>query len=82
VGTDGSIVVCICNLSPVPRTGFRVGLPVAGSYSEVINTDAGAYGGSNIGNMGTVEAHPVSWHGLDHSSVVTLPPLATIWLRR
>ncbi len=81
VGADGSILVCISNLSPVPRTGFRVGLPVGGSYGEVINTDAGAYGGSNLGNMGTVEAHPMSWHGLDHSSQVTLPPLATIWLR-
>jgi 1,4-alpha-glucan branching enzyme len=82
VGADGGIVVCICNLSPVPRTGFRVGLPVAGSYSEVINTDAASYGGNNLGNMGIVEAVPESWHGLDHSALLTLPPLATIWLRR
>jgi 1,4-alpha-glucan branching enzyme len=82
VGADGGVVVCICNLSPVPRTGFRVGLPVAGSYSEVINTDAAAYGGNNLGNMGMVEAVPESWHGLDHSALLTLPPLATIWLRR
>jgi 1,4-alpha-glucan branching enzyme len=82
VGADGGIVVCICNLSPVPRTGFRVGLPVAGSYSEVINTDAASYGGNNLGNMGIVEAAPESWHGLDHSALLTLPPLATIWLRR
>jgi 1,4-alpha-glucan branching enzyme len=82
VGADGGIVVCICNLSPVPRTGFRVGLPVAGNYSEVINTDAASYGGSNLGNMGIVEAVPQSWHGLGHSALLTLPPLATIWLRR
>jgi 1,4-alpha-glucan branching enzyme len=82
MGADGGIVVCICNLSPVPRTGFRVGLPVAGSYSEVINTDAASYGGNNLGNMGIVEAVPESWHGLDHSALLTLPPLATIWLRR
>jgi 1,4-alpha-glucan branching enzyme len=82
VGADGGILVCICNLSPVPRTGFRVGLPVAGSYSEVINTDAASYGGNNLGNMGIVEAVPESWHGLDHSALLTLPPLATIWLRR
>jgi 1,4-alpha-glucan branching enzyme len=73
-------VVCICNLAPVPRTGFRVGLPKGGSYTEVVNTDAEAYGGTNVGNMGKVTAEAVPWHGLEHSAMVTLPPLGTIWL--
>jgi 1,4-alpha-glucan branching enzyme len=73
-------LVCIANLSPVPRTGFRVGLPKAGMFEEVINTDARAYGGSNVGNMGLVEAKPVPWHGLDHSAMLTLPPVGVVWL--
>jgi 1,4-alpha-glucan branching enzyme len=73
-------VVCICNLAPVPRTGFRVGLPKGGNYTEVVNTDAEVYGGTNVGNMGKVTAEAVPWHGLEHSAMVTLPPLGTIWL--
>ncbi len=46
-----------------------------------MNTDAGAYGGSNVGNLGTITAEPVPWHGLDHSAVVTLPPLGVVWFR-
>ena len=74
-------LVCIANLSPVVRDGFRVGLPKQGPFTEVLNTDAGTYGGSNIGNMGVVEAKPVSWHGLPHSAMITLPPLGVVWLR-
>jgi 1,4-alpha-glucan branching enzyme len=73
-------LVCISNLSPVPRYGFRVGLPKAGTYTEVLNTDAENYGGGNVGNMGKVKAEKTAWHGLDHSAMVTLPPLGTIWL--
>jgi 1,4-alpha-glucan branching enzyme len=73
-------LVCIANLSPVPQTGFRVGLPKAGTFEEVINTDADEYGGSNVGNMGSVEAKPVPWHGLDHSAMLTLPPVGVVWL--
>ena len=73
-------LACICNLSPVPRSGFRVGLPAPGTYKEVLNTDAEAYGGTNVGNMGKVVAEPTPWHGLDHSAMITLPPLGTVWL--
>jgi 1,4-alpha-glucan branching enzyme len=78
-GTDH--LVCVCNLSPIPRTGFRLGLPSSGNYIEVVNSDAAVYGGTNMGNMGTVVAEKESWHGLDHSAVLTLPPLGVIWLR-
>ena len=74
-------LVCIANLSPIPRDGFRVGLPKGGRFDEVINTDGAPYGGSNIGNMGVVEAKPVPWHGLEHSAMLTLPPLGVVWLR-
>ena len=74
-------LVCVCNLSPIPRTGFRLGLPQGGNYFEVVNSDAAVYGGTNMGNMGTVVAEDEPWHGLDHSAVITLPPLGVIWLR-
>ncbi len=74
-------LVCVCNLAPIPRTGFRVGLPKAGTYKEVINTDAETYGGTNVGNMGQVVAEKTPWHGLDHSAMITLPPLGTVWLQ-
>jgi 1,4-alpha-glucan branching enzyme len=74
-------LVCIANLSPIPRYNFRVGLPTKGEYTEVLNTDSESYGGSNVGNLGVVEAEPVPWHGLNHSAMVALPPLAVLWLR-
>src|SRR4051812_7987037 len=57
-GSEGgeSVLACICNLTPVPREGYRVGLPRSGRWKETLNTDSAHYGGSNIGNMGSVEA--------------------------
>ena len=74
-------LVCIANLAPIPRTGFRVGLPRKGRYEEVLNTDANDYGGSGVGNLGSVVAEATPWHGLDHSALLTLPPLGVVWLR-
>ena len=74
-------LVCVANLSAVAHEGFRVGLPKDGSYTEVVNTDAGVYGGTNTGNMGKVEAKKIPWHGLDHSCTLTLPPLGVLWLK-
>ncbi|CAN5198758.1 1,4-alpha-glucan branching protein GlgB [soil metagenome] len=73
-------LVCVANFSPLPRHGMRVGLPGAGRYDEVVNTDAAAYGGGNVGNRGAVRAEPSAWHGLPASAAVTVPPLATLWL--
>jgi 1,4-alpha-glucan branching enzyme len=78
--TDERHLVCVANLSPIPRHGFRIGLPSSGPYQEVLNTDADTYGGTNIGNMGEVKPEHVAWHGLDHSALITLPPLAVLWL--
>ena len=76
----GRCLACVANLAPVPRPGFRIGLPRGGAWREVINTDAEAYGGGNQGNAGVVEAGDRPWHGLPHSASMTLPPLATVWL--
>ena len=78
---DGKPVVCIANLAPVPRDGYRVGLPLAGRWEEVVNTDSTYYGGTGVGNMGAVEAAERSWHDQPYSAEVTLPPLSVIWLR-
>jgi 1,4-alpha-glucan branching enzyme len=77
---DTEPVVVVCNLSPVPRENYRVGLPRSGAWTEVLNTDADVYGGSNIGNMGGVEADPQPWHNQQFSAAVTLPPLGVVWL--
>lgn len=74
--------VCVSNMSPLARTGYRLGLPIGGDWDEVLNTDATEFGGSGVGNLGTVTAHPLPRHGLPFSADVTLPPLSTLWLRR
>jgi 1,4-alpha-glucan branching enzyme len=79
-GASGEPLVCLCNFSPVPRVDYRVGLPRAGRWTEVLNTDAGTYGGGNVGNLGGVEAEEIGWDGQSASARVTLPPLATVWL--
>jgi 1,4-alpha-glucan branching enzyme len=78
---DGQdVVVCVCNLSPVPRPGYRLGLPRPGRWVELVNSDSSFYGGSNTGNLDGVETQPTPWHDLPQSAEVTLPPLATVWL--
>jgi 1,4-alpha-glucan branching enzyme len=74
-------VVVACNFTPVPRHGYRVGVPAPGFYREVINTDGAVYGGSNLGNGGGVPAEPTPWQGQPHSVLLTLPPLATLLLK-
>jgi len=81
VSADGERwLVCIANLSPVVREEWRVGLPVGGRWREVVNTDSRFYGGSDVGNGWGVEADGEPWMEQPSSALVTLPPLATIWL--
>jgi 1,4-alpha-glucan branching enzyme len=76
---DGSDpILVILNLTPVFRTGYRVGLPVAGRWEEICNTDAEFYSGSNQGNLGGVEAESMPQHGLPYSAGFTLPPLSLV----
>jgi 1,4-alpha-glucan branching enzyme len=72
-------IVCVCNLSPVPRVGYRLGLPRPGFYKELLNTDSALYAGSNMGNAGGVQAEAHPWREFAWSAPVTLPPLATVW---
>jgi len=81
LSADGSrALACVCNLSPVPREGYRLGLPHGGRWREALNTDSELYGGSNVGNLGGVEAEPSPWHGQPWSAELVLPPLAVVWL--
>ncbi|HEX3511449.1 MAG TPA: 1,4-alpha-glucan branching protein GlgB [Solirubrobacteraceae bacterium] len=76
----GEPLVCVCNFSPVVRSGYRVGLPRGGAWEERLNTDSTFYGGSDVGNGGRVQAEAVPWHEQSHSAALTLPPLAVLWL--
>jgi 1,4-alpha-glucan branching enzyme len=75
---EGPPLLVACNFTPVVRYGYRVGVPLAGTWCEVLNGDAQAYGGSGVGNMGRVSSEPVPWHGRANSATLTLPPLATV----
>jgi 1,4-alpha-glucan branching enzyme len=78
---DGTrVLVCVSNLAPVPREGYRLGLPSAGRWREVLNTDSTYYGGSDVGNLGGVESEAVPWHDQPFSAPMTLPPLGVVWL--
>ncbi|HZQ82665.1 MAG TPA: 1,4-alpha-glucan branching enzyme, partial [Gaiellaceae bacterium] len=74
-------VVCVANLSPVPREGYRVGLPLDGEWEELLNTDSTYYGGAGLGNMGKVTTEARAWHDQPFSAELMLPPLSVIWLR-
>lgn len=79
--SGGSYVVVVVNFTPVPRHGYRIGVPRPGCYCEILNTDAAAYGGSNLGNLGAVSAEALPWMGRNYSIALTLPPLAVICLK-
>jgi 1,4-alpha-glucan branching enzyme len=75
-------VLVACNFTPTPRPNYVLGVPRAGYWREVLNSDATLYGGSGMGNLGGVESAPVAAHGRYHSVTLTLPPLSTVLLRR
>ena len=77
---DGQCVLVVCNMTPVPRHGYRIGVPQGGIWHEIINTDAVQYGGSGVGNCGRVHAQDSSSHGCPQSLELVLPPLATLML--
>jgi 1,4-alpha-glucan branching enzyme len=81
-GKGGSSpVLVICNFTPTPLHGYRVGVP-EGRWREILNTDAAGFGGSDTGNSGVIDAAPHASHGQSHSIELTLPPLATIILHQ
>ena len=79
--SDGSFVVCVSNFTPLVRPGYRVGVPQAGSYSELLNTDSVKYGGSGVGVHGEIHTENVAAHERQHSLQIDLPPLATLILK-
>jgi 1,4-alpha-glucan branching enzyme len=74
------VVVCAANLSPLPRPGYRLGMPHPGAWREALNTDSTHYGGSNVGNLGAIAAEEKPWHDQPYSAELTLPPLGVVWL--
>ena len=80
---DGSeTVTAVFNFTPVPRTGYRIGVWQPGTYAEILNSDASRYGGSNTGNFGEVLADAVPAHGREYSLNLVLPPLAALYFKR
>lgn len=79
---DGDRAIVLVNATPVPRDGYRVGVPAAGHYQELLNTDSAIYGGSNKGNGAGATAQATPWQGQPYSIVVTLPPLGTVVLAK
>jgi 1,4-alpha-glucan branching enzyme len=77
----GEVAVAILNLTPVPRHGYRLGLPSGGHWDEVLNSDSEHYGGSNLGNLGGIQAVEEPWHGQPFSATLSLPPLSGLILR-
>ncbi len=71
-------LVFVSNFTPVPRHGYRIGVPSPGFYEEILNSDSELFGGSNLGNRGGMPAEPVPWHGRAQSMPITAPPLATV----
>ncbi len=75
------VVVCIFNLTPPPRSGYRVGVPRPGTYREIFNSDSEHFWGSNVGNWGAVPSDPIPWQGHEHSILITVPPLAGVYFQ-
>lgn len=74
-------VLVVLNHTPVPRHDYRLGVPFPGAWREILNSDAGVYGGGGIGNFGAVHTAPTPTHGFDHSLALSLPPLGALFLK-
>jgi len=80
---DGhEFVVAVLNFTPVPREGYRFGVPEPGVYTELLNSDAEVYGGGNVGNGGSIATEPIASHGHEQSLNLRLPPLGFLLLKR
>jgi 1,4-alpha-glucan branching enzyme len=80
-GPSDTPVVAVINMTPLERS-YRLGLPGAGRWREILNTDAQIYGGGNRGNLGGVATEKTPWNGQAQSALVTLPPLSAIYLQQ
>jgi 1,4-alpha-glucan branching enzyme len=78
----GDEILMVCNFTPIPRQGYRVGVPREGFWQEVLNSDANEYGGSGWGNLGGLHADPIPFHGKPHSLSLSIPPLSIMIFKR
>ena len=74
-------IIVVCNMTPMPRQNYIVGVPRGGFWQEVLNSDAPIYGGSGVGNFGGVQAAPIAAHGRYHSLTIDLPPLGVVIMK-
>ena len=81
VDKAGNQIACVINFAGQPHHNFNLGLPRAGKWNEILNTDAVEYGGSGVGNFGSVEASGPGSHGQPHSATISVPPLAAVWFK-
>jgi 1,4-alpha-glucan branching enzyme len=75
------VILVVCNFTPIPRYGYRVGVPRAGVWREILNSDAGVYGGADLGNLGETVSEPVAMHNRNDSLRLTVPPLGAVFLK-
>jgi len=78
---EGNHIVCVFNFTPVPRHNYRIGVPTAGSYQEILNTDSNHYSGSNCGNIEMIDTQDTPYMNHQQSLALTLPPLAALYLK-
>ncbi len=76
------MIVVAINMTPVERNGYRIGLPAAGHWDEILCTDAETYGGGNRGNGAGLETEAVRWHDRDQSALIDIPPLSAVVFRQ
>jgi 1,4-alpha-glucan branching enzyme len=79
--SNPTMILVLCNFTPVPRYSYRLGSPRGGYWQEILNSDASEYGGSNMGNLGGVETVPIPLHARPYSLTVTLPPLSVSFFK-
>jgi 1,4-alpha-glucan branching enzyme len=79
--SNATMILVLCNFTPVPRYSYRLGSPRGGYWQEILNSDAGEYGGSNMGNLGGVETVPIPLHARPYSLTITLPPLSVSFFK-
>ena len=79
--TEDDAVLVVCNFTPIPRHGYRVGVPKAGRWREILNSDAPWYGGGGVGNLGAAEAGWFHWQGQPASFEINIPPLGVLFFK-
>ena len=78
---SNDFIIAVCNFTPEVRHDYRIGVPSKGSYTEVFNSDDEAFGGSGVKNAGAIASQDIPWHNREQSIALTVPPLATVYLR-